>query len=142
MLQMRARAWALRDVFPDVLKGVHIAEEAQDMPPERVVTGVEIMPAAGASRTASIKAKLAARSASPPTPTEEGPDLAMVLTLIADAGTPEELHGAGEMARRLISDTDKGQARQAYAARAAKMKQEAEDAEEARLEREAIQAEG
>jgi len=32
MMQMRARSWALRDLFPDVLKGVRIAEEAQDMP--------------------------------------------------------------------------------------------------------------
>ena len=30
MLQMRARAWFLRDVFPDILKGVYIYEEAQD----------------------------------------------------------------------------------------------------------------
>lgn len=33
MLQMRARAWALRDAFPDVLKGVAVYEEAQDEPP-------------------------------------------------------------------------------------------------------------
>lgn len=38
MLQMRARSWALRDVFPDVLKGMPIAEELQDMPTERDVT--------------------------------------------------------------------------------------------------------
>ena len=31
MLQMRARAWALRDAFPDVLSGIDIAEEAQDI---------------------------------------------------------------------------------------------------------------
>ncbi|WP_068318977.1 recombinase RecT [Polycladidibacter hongkongensis] len=30
MLQMRARSWALRDGFADVLKGLAIAEEAQD----------------------------------------------------------------------------------------------------------------
>jgi hypothetical protein len=33
MLQLRARAFALRDVFADVLRGLHIAEEAQDTPP-------------------------------------------------------------------------------------------------------------
>lgn len=32
MLQMRARAWALRDAFPDVLRGLHSAEEASDTP--------------------------------------------------------------------------------------------------------------
>lgn len=32
MLQMRARAFALRDAFPDVLKGLHVAEEVRDIP--------------------------------------------------------------------------------------------------------------
>ena len=32
MLQMRARSFALRDAFPDVLKGLIAAEEAEDMP--------------------------------------------------------------------------------------------------------------
>jgi len=31
MLQMRARAWALRDAYPDVLSGIQIAEEMQDI---------------------------------------------------------------------------------------------------------------
>ncbi len=35
MLQMRARSWALRDVFPDVLRGVQIAEEVMDIEPEK-----------------------------------------------------------------------------------------------------------
>lgn len=33
MLQMRARGFAIRDVFPDALRGIALAEEAQDMPP-------------------------------------------------------------------------------------------------------------
>lgn len=32
MRQMRARSWALRDGFADVLKGLHIAEEVRDHP--------------------------------------------------------------------------------------------------------------
>ncbi|WPE28090.1 hypothetical protein PshuTeo1_38250 [Pseudomonas hunanensis] len=35
MRQLRARAFALRDVFPDVLRGMPMAEELQDMPTER-----------------------------------------------------------------------------------------------------------
>lgn len=35
MRQMRARAFALRDVFPDVLRGMPVAEEVMDMPGER-----------------------------------------------------------------------------------------------------------
>jgi hypothetical protein len=30
MLQFRARAWALRDVFPDILQGMQVAEEMED----------------------------------------------------------------------------------------------------------------
>lgn len=33
MKQMRARAFALRDVFTDVLRGMHMAEESADIPP-------------------------------------------------------------------------------------------------------------
>jgi hypothetical protein len=32
MRQMRARAFALRDAFADVMRGLHVAEEAQDIP--------------------------------------------------------------------------------------------------------------
>lgn len=39
MLQMRARAFALRDAFPDVLKGIAIREEAQDYIDVDVTTG-------------------------------------------------------------------------------------------------------
>ena len=37
MLQMRARSWAIRDGFPDVIKGLITVEEAQDMPPMKTV---------------------------------------------------------------------------------------------------------
>jgi hypothetical protein len=36
MLQMRARGFALRDIFPDVLRGMITAEEAQDYPSQPV----------------------------------------------------------------------------------------------------------
>lgn len=38
MLQMRARSFAIRDAFPDALRGMYIAEEAQDIEPEKDVT--------------------------------------------------------------------------------------------------------
>lgn len=168
MLQMRARSWAIRDVFTDVLKGINIKEVLEDDEVKHMGQA-EIIPNGqpAASRTDDIKAKLAARKAATPQPAQvmaDGeamkalPDLPMVLTLIRDAGTPEELHGAIEMAKRLTSEGDKAEARKAFKARQAGMKKEAEadaksraDAEqaarqreaeeEARLEREAIQAE-
>lgn len=51
MRQMRARAFALRDVFPDVLRGLPVAEEVMDLPAEskpiNPATG-EIKPTASA----------------------------------------------------------------------------------------------
>lgn len=44
MRQMRARAFALRDVFPDVLRGMPVAEEVQDMPAERHMGAAEVVP--------------------------------------------------------------------------------------------------
>ncbi|QXZ11699.1 hypothetical protein KVQ82_16535 [Pseudomonas sp. AO-1] len=38
MRQMRARAFAMRDVFPDVLRGMPVAEEVEDTPTERDVS--------------------------------------------------------------------------------------------------------
>lgn len=35
MLQMRARSWAIRDAFPDAIKGVGIREEVQDTEPKQ-----------------------------------------------------------------------------------------------------------
>ncbi len=43
MIQMRARAFALRDIFPDALRGIAVAEEAQDIP-ERDVTPAQPAP--------------------------------------------------------------------------------------------------
>lgn len=36
MLQMRARGFCLRDAFPDLLRGILVREEAEDMPSQRV----------------------------------------------------------------------------------------------------------
>ena len=170
MLQMRARSWAIRDVFTDVLKGINIKEVLEDdevkhMGQAEIIPNGQPVPGPAASRTDSLKAQLAARKAatSQPAPVmadgepmEPAPDLPLVLTLIRDAGTPEELHGASEMAKRLTSEGDKAEARKHFKARQAAMKRDAEatakaqadaDArrreaeEEARLEREAIQAE-
>jgi len=41
MMQHRARGNAIRDAFPDVIKGLITVEEAQDYPPEKPVKGVQ-----------------------------------------------------------------------------------------------------
>ena len=49
MLKLRARSYALRDVFPDVLKGMAIAEEEKDKE-------IDITPASTGSTTPAVKA--------------------------------------------------------------------------------------
>ncbi len=44
MRQMRARAFALRDVFPDVLRGLPVAEEVMDIPEEKHMGMAEEVP--------------------------------------------------------------------------------------------------
>jgi hypothetical protein len=147
---LATKRWA-RLHAPDVMLGVYTVDELQDAA-EIPMGQAEVIPTEPTtSRTEAVKAALAGRgkakvAASQPTPVaapeppqEAGPDLAMVLTLIRDAGTSEELRGASEMAGRLTKTSDKDAARAAYKARKEAMRQEAE--EEARLEREAIQAE-
>lgn len=125
MLQMRARAWALRDVFADVLRGVQVGEEAQDMPPELKHMGpVDEVPKdqqtgakASASRADKARAALVKTkpTALPP------PALSEVLTTIRVAPTMEALQAAAEVARGLETDTDKAAARAAYAERKAEL---------------------
>lgn len=71
MLQLRARGFALRDAFPDVLKGLITAEEAQDYPkPDPVARqAVEVRPKFDAPQVAlsedpEAKARLAVSRAS------------------------------------------------------------------------------
>ena len=120
MMQLRARAFALRDVFPDVLRGVHIAEEARDMPPETKDMGTadEVKPAARAlpaSRADKARAALAQRKAAAAVTIEAA------LDAIHHAETPEALKAAGQLAAQLDNDDDKATARDAYATRKAQL---------------------
>lgn len=58
MLQMRARGFALRDAFPDALRGMYIAEEAQDIPVEREVSGAHRSVGAAPKGDDALKAAL------------------------------------------------------------------------------------
>lgn len=55
MLQMRARAWLIRDLWPDALRGLAVAEEVQDY------TIRDVTPS-GANSVAALEARLVARA--------------------------------------------------------------------------------
>jgi len=67
MLQMRARGFALRDAFPDVLKGLITAEEAQDYPSDEPRKMRDITPAKPANPLDAIAPP------APPPPVEVEP---------------------------------------------------------------------
>ncbi|MFM0263288.1 hypothetical protein [Paraburkholderia sediminicola] len=52
MKKMRARSFAIRDNFADVLKGIHIAEEAMDTLPEKDITPAKQTPVQIAQKAA------------------------------------------------------------------------------------------
>ena len=60
MLSIRARAFALRDVFADVLKGLKVAEEVEDYPEEKDITPVSprIQQEKPVSRTSAVLDKI------------------------------------------------------------------------------------
>lgn len=122
MMQMRARAFALRDTFPDVLRGVHVGEEAQDLPPvpteRHMGEADEVKPDAPrlppASRADKTREALAKRKQQAQAGT---PALADVIAAIGQAETAEALKAAAELASHLADESAKAAAREAYAER-------------------------
>lgn len=53
MLRMRARGFAARDAFPDLLRGIHAAEELLELPAEEAPRQVERLSASAASSTST-----------------------------------------------------------------------------------------
>lgn len=100
MLKMRARSWALRDKFADVLRGLHMAEEAMDIgsvsiaPPPREPRRSDIddlgMASAAASSPAVDAGPAAAQDvhpASPPVSEPEEPSAAAAVHSPPDGAT-------------------------------------------------------
>lgn len=121
MMQMRARAFALRDVFPDVLRGVNIAEEDRDMPVEKDMGAAEVVDtpqAPSASKTESLRNKVAAKRGK----AGEEVTLDSVLKAIEAAHNNADLTKAAEQAVKLGNDEDKAKARAAYSEKLAELK--------------------
>jgi hypothetical protein len=108
MLKMRARGFALRDQFADVLKGFNVLEvskeDAVNMGPVE-----EVDPATGelVGRTRIEQAKSALRKT----------ELATLLRDIDEAGTADALKACADRAGKLTNEADKEAARKHYAAK-------------------------
>lgn len=132
MMQMRARAFALRDVFPDVLRGVHIAEIAQDEPAERNMGAAEdVTPAqqkaAPKSRADKARAALAdKRTEQQSVPAVTLPTLDQVLAAIEQATDADSMAHAKQLGAQMADGAEKDQAIDAYKRRVAALRAAAE----------------
>lgn len=109
MMQMRARSWALRDVFPDVLKGMICAEEALDSGP-RDVTPV--------TRTAAALERIKQGKQEPvPEPQPDNTAMDSCLDAIARCGDLEQLRAAAKTFPATLTDDQKATVAAAYAER-------------------------
>jgi hypothetical protein len=99
MLQMRARAFCLRDAYPDVLKGISVAEEIQDYSDDPAPIVTYVMPERSTS-TEEVAVK--------------NEKIADVVKAIENAATMEELLVAGDMAKGLATVDHRNEAREIY----------------------------
>ncbi|WP_104019087.1 recombinase RecT [Roseovarius nitratireducens] len=102
MMQMRARGFALRDTFADVLRGVAMAEEARDMPDDmRDVTPEEEAPKGG-SKASSVASKVAKKRGRDSGAKDDGaPSLSIMIKNMDAAKTEAALTDAAKDAGKL-----------------------------------------
>lgn len=102
MLKLRARAYALRDVFPDVIKGMGIAEEEQDRPSEPK----DVTPAKTANAgTKPIKDRLKAKKEpAQAVETQDCYDIAPVLEQIKLIENMQQVRLVGQQIKALTED--------------------------------------
>lgn len=95
MLQMRARSWALRDAFADVLRGIQSVEEVRDIPEVIDVTPPPALPEPKAANKAEqVLSKVRARKPRPPEPEP----------VAVAAAEPEATEPAAEIDRSRIEE--------------------------------------
>lgn len=119
MLQMRARGFCLRDLFPDVLKGLAVAEEIMDYHASPAPIVDYRLPESPKAQSVDQPPPMPTNGGQPQTSATEAPSandmtLAQVEKLIADATNMEFLLKAGEAAKLLTDANDIAAARLAY----------------------------
>jgi hypothetical protein len=93
MLQMRARGFALRDAFPDALKGLISAEEARDIPPDDFK---------GPTITATVDPPEPVSTAPAPKRAPPPPTVTLADRLIEEIQTSSSPHAAAEIMMKYI----------------------------------------
>ena len=101
MLQMRARSWALRDAFADVLRGIQSVEEVRDIP--EVIDVTPTPPALpepkAATKAEQVLSKVRAKKPRPPEP-----EPVAAAAAEPEATEPEATEPAAEIDRSRIEE--------------------------------------
>lgn len=118
MLQMRARAFCLRDAYPDVLKGLRVFEEVMDYNDEPApITSYSLPQKTGTEATKAITEAVTSASITEtavPEGTTATPTLTEVQDAICNATTLAELIKAGDRAAKLKDENEIKIARATY----------------------------
>lgn len=134
MLQMRARGYALRDMFPDVLKGLRTTEEVRDMPPEKDMGEVEEV---AEKETKSVrervlahlnKTKSQAKEQQAPADSEPSPAELLIIKLDS-VETTEQLKPLYDECKEFSGDAAAEEIRDAYKRAFERVKSAQQDAE-------------
>lgn len=133
MLQLRARGFALRDSFADVLRGLWIGEEARDTPVMRNVTPDDDAVVEDQPKASRLRGKIAAKKQQAEAP-EPPPAVGEIISAINAAQDEDELSKAGEAARRLDKPSEQDAARNAYRAKLAELRGPQDQADDAPAE--------
>lgn len=105
MMQMRARGFALRDAFPDVLKGLITAEEAHDYPDEAKPEPRQVKPA----NPLDVIAPPAAPAIAAPAETvvieqQPEPEVVEVVTVVEPDPVEDALAEANALAEQVVEE--------------------------------------
>jgi len=121
MLQLRARAFAVRDVFADVISGLAIREEVQDYQNKPIHRGpVERVVDPGVSATDNLLNRLVPPERTPTEPATPAPlpddadDLCRAAHAIGDAQTSDELKTIANPLCQKLTGKEQDIARQMY----------------------------
>ena len=124
MMKLRARSYALRDVFPDVLKGMAIAEEEKDKEIDITPT-VDTQSAKANSGSSSLKARMAKKQAVEVTAIDV--DLKPFYTGIELAKSLEELEQVGaDIADLNLGEPAKSEIGEVFKAKRKELKESAQ----------------
>lgn len=138
MLQMRARGYALRDMFPDILKGLRTTEEVRDMPPEKDMGEVEEV---AEKETKSVRDRVLAhlnktkqepksQAKEQQAPADSKPSPAELLIIKLDSvETAEQLKPMYDECKEFADDAAAEEIREAYKRALERVKSAPQDAE-------------